>query len=65
MKVDKIKTTAVDPGHLKFKDTEYDLGSTKNYCITISMQKISSICHFILEIQQILESHDRKDDVHL
>ena len=29
-------TTAV-----KFKDTEYDVGLTKNYCLTVSMQKNS------------------------
>ena len=46
-------TTAVD-WHLKVKDIEYDVGLTKNYCITVSMQKISSIHAFILNIQQIL-----------
>ena len=34
--------TAVD-WHLKVKDIEYDDGLTKNYCITVSMQKINSI----------------------
>ena len=27
--------------HLKDKDIEYNLGLTKNYCLTVSMQKIS------------------------
>ena len=29
--------------HLKVKDIEYNNGLTKHYCITVSMQKISSI----------------------
>ena len=29
--------------HLKVKDIEYNVGLTKSYCITVSMQKISSI----------------------
>ena len=33
-------THAVD-WHLQVKDIEYDVGLTKNYCITVSMQKIS------------------------
>ena len=45
-------TTAVD-SHLKVKDIEYDLGLTKNYCIIVCMQKISSIHTLILKIQQI------------
>ena len=40
--------------HLKVKDIEYDVGLTKNYCVTVSMQKISSIHKLI---QQILGSH--------
>ena len=39
--------------HLKVKDIEYNVGLTKNYCITVSMQKISSIHK---PIQQILVS---------
>ena len=34
-------TTAVDPWHLKVK--EQDISLTKYYCITINIQKISSI----------------------
>ena len=49
-------TTAVD-WHLKLKDIEYEVGLTKNYCITVSMQKISSVHTIILKIQQILGSH--------
>ena len=43
--------------HLKFKDIEYNVGFTKNYCITVSMQKISSI-HKLIE--QIIGSHELK-----
>ena len=35
-----ISTTALD-WHLKVKDIEHDAGLTKNYCLTVSMQKIS------------------------
>ena len=49
-----ISTTVAD-WHLKVKDIEYDDGLTKNYCITVSMQKVSSI-HTL--IQQILGSHE-------
>ena len=45
-------TTAVD-SHLKVKDIECDVGLTKNYCIIVCMQKISSIHTLILKIQQI------------
>ena len=47
--------------HLKVKDIEYDAGLTKNYCITVSMQKISSIHKLI---QQILGSHELNDYTH-
>ena len=35
-------TTAVD-WHLKVKNKKRDVGLIKNYCITTSMQKISSL----------------------
>ena len=41
--------------HLKVKDIKYNVGLTQNYCITVSMQKISSIHKLI---QQILGSHE-------
>ena len=41
--------------HLKVKDIEYNVGLTKSYWITVSMQKISSIHKLI---QQILGSHE-------
>ena len=47
-------TTAVD-WHLKVKDKKWDVGLTKNYCITVSMQKISSIHKLV---RQILGSHE-------
>ena len=40
-------------------------GLTKNNSINPSMQKISSIHSFILEIQQIIESHDLKGHSHI
>ena len=57
----KISTTPLDPEHLKVKDIEQDINLTKNYYITISMQKISSIQKFNFKIQQILGSHKLKD----
>ena len=56
-------TTAVDC-HLKVKDIEYGVGPTKNYCTTVSMQKISSINKLILKIQQILGSHELNGHTH-
>ena len=50
-------TTALD-WHLKVKDTEYDVGLKKNYCIKVSPQNISSIHKLTLKIQQILGSHE-------
>ena len=47
--------------HLRGKDIEYNVGLTKNYCINVSMQKISSILKLI---QQILGSHKLNDHAH-
>ena len=47
--------------HLKFKDTEYNVHLTKNYCIKVSMQNISSIHKLI---PQILGSHKLNDHAH-
>ena len=58
------RTTPVD-WHLKVKDIEYDLNLTKNYCITVNMQKISSIHTLNLKIQQILGSHELFGHTHL
>ena len=44
--------------HLKVKNIEYNVGLTNNYCITVSMQKVSSIHKLI---QQILVSHELID----
>ena len=41
--------------HLKVKDIEYNVGLTKGYCITVCIQKISSIHKLIL---LILGSHE-------
>ena len=41
-----------------------DIILTKNYCITISIQKIISIHKFILKIKQIIGSHELKGDGH-
>ena len=53
-------TTAVDQ-HLKVKHIDYDVCLTKNYYITVNMQKISSI-HTL--IQQILGSHELNGHTH-
>ena len=53
-------TTAVD-WHLKVKNKKCNVGLMKNYCITVSMQKISSIHKLI---QQILGSHELNDYTH-
>ena len=39
--------------NLKVKYIQYNAGVIKNYCIKISMQKISSIHKLIFKIQQI------------
>ena len=46
---------------LKVKEIEYNVFLTINYCITVSMQKISSI-HAL--IQQISESHEPNVHTH-
>ena len=53
-------TTALD-WHLKAKNKKCNVGLIKNYCITVSMQKISSIHKFI---HHILGSHKPNDPVH-
>ena len=54
-------TNAVD-WHLKVKNKKGYVGLIKHYCITVSMQKISSIHQFI---QQILRSHEINYYAHL
>ena len=56
-------TTAVD-WHLKFKDIRYNVSLTKNYCIIVSMQKISSILKLIFKIQQISGSSEVSGNAH-
>ena len=60
--LEKRSTTALNPRHLKGK--RYDIHLTKNYCITISIQKINWIHKFNLKIQQILGSHELKGHGH-
>ena len=55
--------TTVD-WHLNVKDIECNVGLTKNYCITVSMQKISSIHKLNLKIQWILWFHKLNSHVH-
>ena len=43
---------------------EYDVGLTKNYCITLNMPKISSNHKLILKINQILGSHGLNSPAH-
>ena len=47
-----------------YKVEEQDISLTKNYCITMSIKKISSIHRFILKIQQILGSHELDSNGH-
>ena len=56
----ETSTTAVD-WHLKVKNKKCDVALIKNYCITVSMQKISSIHKLI---QQILGPHELNDRSH-
>ena len=44
--------------HLEVKNIEYNVGLTNNYCIRVSMKKVSSIHKFI---QEILGSHELND----
>ena len=60
----KTSTTAMEPHHLKVKDTKWEISLTKNYCISINMQKISPILKFFGKIQQILRSHELKSRTH-
>ena len=53
-------TNSVD-WHLKAKNKKCNVALIKNYCITVSMQKISSIHKLI---QQILGYHKLNDHVH-
>ena len=54
----KTSTTAVD-WHLKVKNKKHDVvGLTKNYCITVNMETISSIHKLIPE------SHELNDQAH-
>ena len=46
----------MDPQHLKIK--EQDISLTKNYCITVDIQKTSLIHKLILQIEQILGTHE-------
>ena len=52
--------TAIN-GHLKVKNSEYNVDLSNNYWITVSMQKVSSIHKLI---QQILGSHELNDYTH-
>ena len=47
--------------HLKVKNIEYNVGLPNNYCITVSMQKVSSIHKLI---QEILGSHELNGYTH-
>ena len=47
--------------YLNVKDIEYNVGLPKNYCIAVSMQKISSI-HTL--IQHILGTHELNENAH-
>ena len=51
-----LTSTAAVDWHLKVKDTEDNVSLIENYCITVSLQKISSIHKLILKIKQIFLS---------
>ena len=52
--------TSIVDWHLKVKDIKYNVDLTTNYCITRSMQKVSSINKLVLKVQQIIESCENK-----
>ena len=55
--ITKQVQNAVDSQNLSATDAGLDQQSNqKKYCITTTMQNISSVHEFIIEIQQILES---------
>ena len=54
-------TTAVDPLHLKAKRYH---SNQKNYRLTISIQKLSSIHKIMFKIQGISGSHELKGHCH-
>ena len=56
----RLTSTTAEDWHLKVKNKKCDVGLTKNYCITVSMQKISSIHKLI---QQIFGSHELNDHI--
>ena len=58
-------TTAVD-WHLKVKNKKCDVGLIENYCIIVSMQKISLIHKLIQEIlgSRELNEHGHFDQAH-
>ena len=60
---DLTSTTPVD-WHLKVKDVECNVGTTKNYYITISMQKLSSTHILIFKILQNLGTHKSNGHAH-
>ena len=58
-------TTIVVDWHLKVKeDIEYNVSLTKNYCITVSMQKLSSVHTLICKTQQVLGSQELNGHTH-
>ena len=61
--VSSLTNTTAGDWHLKAKDMEY-VSLTKNHCITVRMQKISSIYLLILKVQQILGLHELNGNAH-
>ena len=49
--VGSLTNTTAGDWHLKVKDMEYHVSLTKNHCITVTMQTISSIYLLILKVQ--------------
>ena len=57
-------TTAVD-WHLTAKDIEDNVELTKNYCLTVNMQKTAQFINSFFELQQILGSHELNSHAHI
>ena len=57
-----LTSTTAGDWHLNANNKKCNVGLIKNYCITVSMQKISSIHKLI---QQILGYHELNDHAHV
>ena len=58
--LEMLKTRSITAMDLRYLKVKEDISLTKNYSITISIQKINLIHKFIPTIKQILWSHELK-----